>query len=34
MGEHNEYVLREILGYSDDEIAEFLIEGAITTDAD
>jgi len=34
IGEHNEYVLRELLGYTDDEIAEFLINGAITTDAD
>jgi len=34
LGEHNEYVLRDILGYTDDEIAQFLIEGAITTEAD
>jgi benzylsuccinate CoA-transferase BbsF subunit len=34
LGEHNEYVFKELLGYSDDEIAEFLIGGAITTDAD
>ncbi len=34
MGEHNEYVFREILGLSDDEIADLLVEGAITTEAD
>jgi len=34
LGEDNEYVYKEILGYSDDEIAEFLIEGVITTEAD
>ena len=34
LGEDNEYVYREILGYSDDEIAELLIEGVITTEAD
>ena len=34
LGEHNEYVFKELLGYSDDEIAEFLIGGAITTEAD
>ena len=34
LGEHNEYVLKELLGYTDDEIAEFLIQGAITTEAD
>jgi len=34
LGEDNEYVYREILGYSDDEIAEMLIEGVITTEAD
>ena len=34
LGEHNEYVLRDILGYSDEEIAGFLIERAITTEAD
>ncbi|MDD5044978.1 MAG: CoA transferase [Candidatus Omnitrophica bacterium] len=28
-GEHNEYVLREILGMSDEEIAELVIEGAL-----
>jgi len=34
LGEDNEYVYSEILGYSDDEIAEMLVEGVITTDAD
>ena len=34
MGEHNERVLREFLGYSDDEISDMLIDGTITTDDD
>jgi len=34
LGEHNEYVLRDILGYTDDEIAELLMQGVITTEAD
>jgi benzylsuccinate CoA-transferase BbsF subunit len=34
LGEHNEYVFKEVLGMTDDEIAEALIEGGITTDAD
>jgi crotonobetainyl-CoA:carnitine CoA-transferase CaiB-like acyl-CoA transferase len=34
LGEDNEYVYKEILGYSDDEIAEMLVEGVITTEAD
>ncbi len=34
LGEDNEYVFKEILGYSDDDIADMLIEGVITTDAD
>jgi benzylsuccinate CoA-transferase BbsF subunit len=34
LGEDNEYVYKEILGYSDEEIADFLIEGVITTEAD
>ena len=29
IGEHNEYVLKEILGMSDEEIAELVIEGVI-----
>jgi benzylsuccinate CoA-transferase BbsF subunit len=34
LGEHNEYVYKDALGLSDDEIAELLIEKVITTDAD
>lgn len=34
IGEDNEYVLREILDYSDDDIAKLLVEGALTTEAD
>ncbi len=34
LGEHNEYVFKEILGMTDDEIAEALTDGGITTDAD
>lgn len=34
LGEHNDFVYREILGYSDDEIAEMLAEGVITTEYD
>lgn len=34
LGEHNEHVYKRILGMSDDEIAELLIGGVITTEAD
>ena len=34
LGEHNEYVYKKILGYTDDEIADMLIDGVITTDTD
>jgi len=34
LGEDNEYVYKEILGLSDDEIADLLIEGVITTETD
>ncbi len=34
LGEDNEYVYQQILGYSDDEVADMLVEGVITTDAD
>ena len=34
MGGHNEHVFKEILGLSDDEVADLLIEGVITTEAD
>jgi crotonobetainyl-CoA:carnitine CoA-transferase CaiB-like acyl-CoA transferase len=29
LGEHNEYVLKKLLGLSDDEIAELVIAGII-----
>ncbi len=29
LGEHNEHALKEILGMSDDEIAELVIEGVV-----
>jgi benzylsuccinate CoA-transferase BbsF subunit len=31
LGEHNEYVFKKLLGMSDDEIAEHIIDGSITT---
>ena len=34
LGEHNAYVYKEILGFSDDEIADMIVEGVITTEAD
>ena len=34
IGQHNEYVFKEILGMSDDEIADLLAEGVITTEAE
>jgi len=34
LGEHNHYVLAEILGMSDDEIADLYADRAITTEAD
>ena len=34
LGEDNDYVYKEILGYSDDEIADLLMERVITTEAD
>ncbi len=34
LGQHNDYVFKELLGMSDDEIADMLIERVITTDAD
>jgi len=34
LGEDNEYVYKEILGYSEDEIADLLAEGVITTETD
>jgi len=34
LGQDNEYVYKELLGYSDDEIADLLVEGVITTEDD
>ena len=34
LGQDNEYVYKELLGLSDDEIADLLVEGVITTEAD
>jgi benzylsuccinate CoA-transferase BbsF subunit len=31
VGEHNEYVFKELVGMTDDEIAEHIIDGSITT---
>ena len=34
IGENNEFVYKELLGHSDEDIANFLVEGVITTEAD
>lgn len=34
LGQHNEYVYKELLGFSDDEVEDMLIEGVITSEAD
>jgi len=34
LGEDNEYVCREVTGLSDDDIADLLIAGVITTETD
>jgi len=34
LGQDNDYVYREILCFSDDEVAELLVDGVITTEAD
>jgi benzylsuccinate CoA-transferase BbsF subunit len=34
LGEDNEYVYKQVLGYSDDEVADLLVEGVITTETD
>jgi len=34
LGQHNEFVFKEIVGLSDDEIADYLIEGVIAIDTD
>jgi benzylsuccinate CoA-transferase BbsF subunit len=32
VGEHNEYVFKDLLGMTEDEIAEYLVDGSITTE--
>ena len=32
LGEDNEYIYKEVLGYSDDEISDIPVEGVITVD--
>lgn len=34
LGKDNEYVYKEILGLTDDDISDLLVEGVITNDAD
>ena len=34
LGQDNEFVYKEILGYSDEEVARFLLDGVITTEHD
>ncbi|MFA5309720.1 MAG: CoA transferase [Dehalococcoidales bacterium] len=34
LGQHNEYVFKELVGMTDDEIAEHIIDGSITTQMD
>jgi len=34
LGQDNEYVYKEILGYSDEEVTQFLLDGVITTEHD
>ncbi len=34
LGEDNEYVFKEILGYTDDDISDMIVDGVITTEAD
>jgi len=34
LGEDNEFVYKEILGYSDEEVTQFLLDGIITTEHD
>ena len=34
LGQDNEFVYKEILGYSDDEVTQFLLDGVITTEHD
>jgi len=34
LGEHNDFVYKEILGYSDEEVTQFLLDNVITTEHD
>jgi benzylsuccinate CoA-transferase BbsF subunit len=34
LGEDNEYIYKDLLGYSDEDIENFLVEGVITTESD
>ena len=34
LGQHNEFVYKELLGYSDEEVTQFILTGIITTDQD
>jgi benzylsuccinate CoA-transferase BbsF subunit len=34
LGQHNEFVYKELLGYSDEEVTQFLLDGVITTEHD
>ena len=34
LGQDNEFVYKEILGYSDEEVTQFLLDGVITTEHD
>jgi benzylsuccinate CoA-transferase BbsF subunit len=34
LGQDNEFVYKEILGYSEEEVAQLLLEGVITTEHD
>jgi crotonobetainyl-CoA:carnitine CoA-transferase CaiB-like acyl-CoA transferase len=34
LGEDNEHVYKDILGFSDNEITDLLLEGVITTESD
>ena len=30
LGEHNDYVLKEMLGYTEEEVTQFIIDGVLT----
>jgi len=34
LGQDNEYVYKELLGFTDDEVEDMLSDGTTTTDAD